>query len=588
MGKIIKISGPLIEADNMENTMVGELVRVGNLKLIGEVTLIKNGVASIQVYEETSMLQVGEDVTPTGELLSAYLAPGLLGGVFDGIERPLDKLYGLEGDFLKRGNNIDRLDTTKLWGFVPTKKVGDEVSFGDEIGFVMETKYFAHKIMVPQGVGGKIKSIKSGRFNILDKIAVIEDKNGKNHSVTMLQKWAIKTPRPYLKKHSPDVPLITGQRVIDTLFPIARGGVCAIPGPFGSGKTVVQHQLAKYCDADIIVYVGCGERGNEIVDVINEFSSIIDPKTKESLLNRLVLIANTSNMPVSAREASIYTGVTIAEYFRDMGYNVALMADSTSRYAEALREMSARLEEMPGEEGYPAYLASRLASFYERAGSVENLNKTNGSLTIIGAVSPAGGDLSEPVSQATLRVVKVFFALSSSLAYSRHFPAIDWLQSYSMYSKNLQIWFENNISTEFEKYRTFLLKILQEESNLLEIVRLIGADSLSNKEKLILDTAKIIREDFLYQSAYDDLDAFCNLKKQFRMVEAIYHYYNKLSYAVNNGVGFRELEDLNVKTKFKEMKYIADSKINDFDGILQQIDDEIDAKLDFGGEDEKL
>ena len=579
-GRVIMVSGPLVKADNMNNAMLYEVVKIGELGLTGEIIEYRDGVASIQVYEETSMLAVGQKVETTGELMCAYLAPGLLGGVFDGIERPLDKLYQNFGDFITRGASLDTLDTKKLWHFVPIKKVGDEVEFGDTIGYVMETKNFKHKILVPYNASGVITKIEEGNYTIVDNIVTLQSGN-KKVNITMLQKWPVRTPRPYLKKYSPDTPMITGQRVIDTLFPIARGGVCAIPGPFGSGKTVVQHQLAKFSDADVIVYVGCGERGNEIIDVINEFSTLVDPKTKDKLMNRTVLVANTSNMPVSAREASLYTGITIAEYFRDMGYNVALMADSTSRYAEALREMSARLEEMPGEEGYPAYLSSRLASFYERAGVVDTLGQDKGSITIIGAVSPAGGDLSEPVSQATLRIVKVYFALSSSLAYSRHFPAIDWLTSYSMYADKLKNWYENNISADFIKYRSFLQKILQEESSLLEIVRLVGSDSLSSQDRLLLETGKIIREDFLYQNAFNDEDSYSTLQKQFKMVEVIYHYYTKLLDALKNGASVRDVLSLNIKTKLQDMRYIEEGKLNKFDDLLLQIDDEVRAILDY-------
>ena len=581
-GRVIMVSGPLVKADKMENARLYEVVKIGDLGLTGEIIEYSNGVASIQVYEETSMLSVGQKVELTGELLSAYLAPGLLGGVFDGIERPLDKLYNEYGDFITRGAKIDKLDTKKLWHFVPTKKVGDYVRAGDEIGFVLETNTFKHKILVPYNMEGEITSIKEGNYTILDIVASLEY-NSKIDTITMLQKWPVRTPRVYKEKFSPSEPMITGQRVIDTLFPIARGGVCAIPGPFGSGKTVVQHQLAKFSDADVIVYVGCGERGNEIIDVINEFSSLIDPKTKNKLMDRTVLIANTSNMPVSAREASIYTGITIAEYFRDMGYNVALMADSTSRYAEALREMSARLEEMPGEEGYPAYLSSRLASFYERAGVVLTLGQEGkrGSITVIGAVSPAGGDLSEPVSQATLRIVKVYFALSSSLAYSRHFPAIDWLTSYSMYAEKLKNWYASFVGEEFERYRSFIEKTLQEESSLLEIVRLLSSDSLSSQDRLLLETGKIIREDFLYQNAFNDEDSFSSLKKQFKMIEVIFYFYNKLLDALKKGASIKVILNLSVKEKIKEMRYISDAKLGEFDEILSQIDDEINAILDY-------
>lgn len=584
-GKIIKISGPLIQADNMKDSKMFEVVFVGEKQLIGEIIELRGEVASIQVYEETSGLGVGEKVIKTGEMLSVQLAPGIVGGIYDGIQRPLDKIAQIYGNYITRGVKVDSLDKEKLWHFYPTVKVGEMVSAGDELGYVDETIAVRHKILVPFGVKGEVVTIEEGDYNIIETVAKI--KNGsKTQNVCMLQKWPVRKARPYFKKLMPSKPLITGQRVIDTLFPLAVGGVSAVPGPFGSGKTVVQHQLAKWSDADIIVYVGCGERGNEMTDVLNEFPNLIDPKTNEPLMKRTILIANTSDMPVSAREASIYTGITIAEYFRDMGYNVAIMADSTSRWAEALREMSGRLEEMPGEEGYPAYLSSRLAEFYERAGIVKNLGQEQriGSVTAIGAVSPAGGDLSEPVSQATLRIVKVFWGLSSDLAYKRHFPAIDWLQSYSLYSDRLKDWYSDNVSSEFNSYKQFISSILQDESKLLEIVRLVGSDSLSYSDRLIMETAKIIREDFLHQNAFNQFDTYTSIAKQNKMLQLIYSFYSLSKKALNNGVGIKEIINLKVKSKIAQAKYIDEKDLKLFDEILIQMNDEIDALSSQGEE----
>ena len=508
-GRIIKVAGPLIVAENMADCKVYDVVRVGKQQLIGEIIELREDKASVQVYEETSGLSVGDEVYSTGEPLSVELAPGLIEGIFDGIQRPLAEIVKKYGDRISRGISVNNLDHEKLWEFVPTAAVGDKVSAGDELGYVDETKSVRHVITVPYGISGVVKSIKGGRFNITQLVAEIED-GGKIAEVAMLRKWPVRKARPYVAKTAPSMPMVTGQRVIDTLFPIARGGCAAVPGPFGSGKTVVQHQLAKWADAQIIVYVGCGERGNEMTDVLNEFPELKDPKTGEPLMKRTVLIANTSDMPVAAREASIYTGITIAEYFRDMGYDVAIMADSTSRWAEALREMSGRQEEMPGDEGYPAYLSSRLAEFYERAGIVKVLGKKGltGSVTAIGAVSPPGGDLSEPVSQATLRIVKVFWGLSASLAYKRHFPAIDWLISYSLYADKLGEWFKENVAHDYPELRAFVMRILQEESELDEIVRLVGMDALSYKDRLTMETAKIIREDYLHQNAFHETDTY--------------------------------------------------------------------------------
>lgn len=582
-GKIVKVSGPLVQADNMQDCRLFDVVKIGKLMLTGEIIEMRNGIASIQVYEDTSMLSVGEDVVSTGEPLSVELAPGIVGRIFDGIQRPLDELREKFGNRIVRGMQANSLDRTKFWHFYPTCKVGENLESGDELGYVDETIAIKHKILVPQGVCGVVEKIEEGDFKIDDTVAVL--KNGsKTFNVQMLQKCAIRRNRPYAKKLPLVEPMVTGQRVIDTLFPIARGGVAGVPGPFGSGKTIVQHQLAKWADADIIVYIGCGERGNEMTDVMNEFPTLLDPKTKQPLIKRTILIANTSDMPVSAREASIYTGITIAEYFRDMGYNVALMADSTSRWAEALREMSGRLEEMPGDEGYPAYLSSRLAEFYERAGLVETLGTKprKGSVTVIGAVSPPGGDLSEPVSQATLRVVKTFWGLSSSLAYRRHFPAIDWLQSYSLYSTQLAPWFENNVSTNFAGLKAFVMNILQEEGSLLEIIRLVGADSLSSKDRLTLDAAKMIREDFLHQNAFDSVDTYSSLKKQCKMLEVIKLYYDGCMNAISDGIGINELLNMKAKQKIARAKYIDEAALGEFEVIKRELASQLKALYSMG------
>ena len=509
-GKIVKVSGPLIVAENMQDVKMYDVVRVSERRLIGEVIELRGDRASIQVYEETSMLGPGEEVVSTNAPLSVELAPGLIEGIFDGIQRPLNQLVKKSGDRIGRGIEVSAVSHTKKWNFVPKVKPGDKVVAGDIIGTVRENEVIEHRIMIPFGMSGKITAVYEGEKTVDDIVAALEDSEGNSHFVTMLQKWPVRKGRPYREKTSPEMPMITGQRVIDTLFPIAKGGVAAVPGPFGSGKTVVQHQLAKWADADIIVYVGCGERGNEMTDVLNEFPNLLDPKTGQPLMKRTVLIANTSDMPVAAREASIYTGITIAEYFRDMGYNVAIMADSTSRWAEALREMSGRLEEMPGEEGYPAYLGSRLAEFYERAGIVKLLGSDDrtGSVTAIGAVSPPGGDMSEPVSQATLRIVKVFWGLSASLAYKRHFPAIDWLTSYSLYSDRLAGWYADNVAPDYNTYRAAAMRVLQEEAQLDEIVRLVGVDALSPRDRLTMEAAKSIREDYLHQNAFHETDTY--------------------------------------------------------------------------------
>ena len=575
-GRIIKVAGPLIIAENMADCELFDVVRVSDKNLIGEIIELRGDKASVQVYEETSGLKVGDTVVSTDAPLSVELGPGLIESIFDGIQRPLDKVYEKYGDRISRGIKVDSIDHEKKWDFKSTVKVGDAVTAGDFIGEVQETSIVNHKIMVPFGVSGKVKSVKSGSFNVTEDVAVIETEKG-DVGVKMMQKWAVRRGRPYKSKINPDMPMVTGQRVIDTLFPIAKGGVAAVPGPFGSGKTVVQHQLAKWADADIIVYIGCGERGNEMTDVLNEFPALKDPKSGEPLMKRTVLIANTSDMPVAAREASIYTGITIAEYFRDMGYNVAIMADSTSRWAEALREMSGRLEEMPGEEGYPAYLSSRLAEFYERAGIVNALcsGERKGSVTAIGAVSPQGGDLSEPVSQATLRIVKVFWGLSSSLAYKRHFPAIDWLISYSLYADKLSDWYNRNVSADFTKMRSFAAAILQEESSLEEIVRLVGVDALSYKDRLTLETAKSVREDYLHQNAFHEVDTYTSLDKQYKILKLIYDFHRLGNEALDKGADFKTIINLPVREKIGRAKYVPESELD----RITQADAEIVSAL---------
>ncbi len=579
VGRIVKVSGPLIVAENMADVKVYDVVKVGADELIGEVIELRCDRASIQVYEETSGLGVGDKVVSTGEPLSVELAPGIIGGIYDGIQRPLEKIVEKHGDRITRGIRVDKIDRDKKWNFIPLVKVGDTVNAGDPIGYVKETPIVEHKILVPYGVNGKITSIKSGEFTVVETIASLETEGGKKKELTMLTRWPVRVPRPYKEKQSPDMPMVTGQRVIDTLFPIARGGVAAVPGPFGSGKTVVQHQLAKWADAQIIVYVGCGERGNEMTDVLNEFPELKDPATGEPLMKRTVLIANTSDMPVAAREASIYTGITIAEYFRDMGYNVAIMADSTSRWAEALREMSGRLEEMPGDEGYPAYLASRLAEFYERAGIVKVLGSSDtvGSVSAIGAVSPPGGDLSEPVSQATLRIVKVFWGLSASLAYKRHFPAIDWLISYSLYADRMADWYNKNVGEDFVKLRAFIMNVLQEEANLDEIVRLVGVDALSYRDRMTLETAKMVREDYLHQNAFHETDTYTSLDKQYRMLKLIKKFHDLGIEAVDRYADLDEILAIPAKEKIGRAKYIDESELSKFDEISEELEKEMRA-----------
>lgn len=574
-GTIKKVAGPLVVAEGMHNANMFDVVRVSDQRLIGEIIEIHGDQASIQVYEETAGLGPGEPVESIGEPLSVELGPGLIGSIFDGIQRPLADIMEATGTNLKRGIEIPPLNREKKWRFVPSVLVGSEVEAGDIIGTVNETDIVIHKIMVPYGLKGTITSIEEGDFTVLDTIAVLEKEDKTKENITLMQKWPVRRGRPYKQKLSPDKPLITGQRVIDTLFPIAKGGVAAIPGPFGSGKTVVQHQLAKWADTDIVVYIGCGERGNEMTDVLNEFPELKDPKTGNSLMERTVLIANTSDMPVAAREASIYVGITIAEYFRDMGYSVALMADSTSRWAEALREMSGRLEEMPGEEGYPAYLASRLAQFYERAGRVISLGKEGreGALSAIGAVSPPGGDLSEPVTQATLRIVKVFWGLDANLAYSRHFPAINWLNSYSLY--DMGKWFNANVSDRWTDLKARIMKLLNDEAELDEIVKLVGMDALSATDRLKLEAARSIREDFLHQDAFHEDDTYTNLEKQYLMMDLVLKYYDVSLDNLKN-ISIDDLVKLPVRERIGRFKYVKIENIKkEYEDILEQLNDEI-------------
>ena len=575
-GKITKVSGPLIEASGLSDANIYDVVEVSKDKLIGEIIEMRGDVASIQVYEETTGIGPGDPVVSTGHPLSVELGPGMLRHMYDGIQRPLEKLEDLAGSFLTRGVTAPPLNRETKWEFVPTKNVGDEVVAGDVLGTVEETLVLTHKIMVPYGINGRIKDIKSGEYTVDSTIAVIETENG-DKEINMIQEWPVRQARPSRRKLDPNEPLVTGQRVIDTFFPVAKGGTSAIPGPFGSGKTVVQHQIAKFADADMVVYVGCGERGNEMTDVLNEFPELIDPKTGESIMERTILIANTSNMPVAAREASIYTGITLGEYFRDMGYNVAMMADSTSRWAEALREMSGRLEEMPGDEGFPAYLASRIADFYERSGKVEVLGNRDevGSLTVIGAVSPPGGDLSEPVTQATLRIVKVFWGLDYDLSYQRHFPAINWLNSYSLYQDKMDRYIDNNFDESFSTMRKRAMSLLQQESSLVEVVRLVGRDALSDDDKLKLNVTKSIREDYLQQNAFHDVDTYCSLKKQNIMLDLILYNYDRSLEALANGIELEKLENLPVHEKITRAKFVHEDEIGKLTDIKNEIDQEI-------------
>ncbi len=582
-GKISKIAGPLVVATGMREANMFDVVRVSDSKLIGEIIEMHGDRASIQVYEETSGLGTGEPVESTGEPLSVELGPGLIEGIFDGIQRPLEKIRELVGNSLVRGVEVPALDRDKKWHFVPKAKPGDKVVGGDILGTVQETEIVEHRIMVKPGVVGTVKSIAEGDYTVTEQIGSIETANGEELPVTLMQKWPVRRGRPFEKKLAPNVPLVTGQRVVDTLFPIAKGGVAAIPGPFGSGKTVTQHQLAKWAEADIVVYIGCGERGNEMTDVLNEFPELIDPHTGKSLMERTVLIANTSDMPVAAREASIYTGITIAEYFRDMGYSVALMADSTSRWAEALREMSGRLEEMPGEEGYPAYLGSRLAQFYERAGRVISLGSDGreGALSVIGAVSPPGGDISEPVSQATLRIVKVFWGLDSALAYKRHFPAINWLTSYSLYADSLGSWFNENVSDEWTTLRARLMALLSDEASLDEIVKLVGMDALSPTDRLKMETARSIREDFLHQLAFHEVDTYSSLRKQYLMMKLVLRFYDGSLDALKKGADIEKLVSIPSRESIGRFKYVPEKDIEDtYKTVCAAIDSEIKAAVD--------
>ncbi len=586
-GVIKKVSGPLVIASGMKDANMYDVVHVSELNLIGEIIEMHDDRASIQVYEETSGLGPGEPVVSTEFPLSVELGPGLIGSIYDGIQRPLDEIMKQIGTNLNRGVSVPALSREKIWNFTATAKVGDAVSAGDIIGTVDETPVVKHKIMIPVGVFGEITSIKDGEFKVDDVVCKVKTADGQTREITMMQRWPVRRGRPYAEKLPPETPLVTGQRVIDTLFPISKGGVAAIPGPFGSGKTVVQHQLAKWAAADIVVYIGCGERGNEMTDVLNEFPEIIDPRTGSSLMQRTVLIANTSDMPVAAREASIYTGITIAEYFRDMGYSVALMGDSTSRWAEALREMSGRLEEMPGEEGYPAYLGSRLAGFYERAGQVVALggDKRHGALSVIGAVSPPGGDISEPVSQATLRIVKVFWGLDASLAYKRHFPAINWLTSYSLYADTLLPWFESNVDEEWMTLRARIIRLLSDEAELEEIVKLVGVDSLSASDRLKLEAARSIREDYLHQNAFHETDTYTSLRKQLLMMKLVMAYYDKAQKALDLGAETSDVLRLAVRETIGRFKYEKEDNIDKaFSEVTLELEKQINELQMKGGE----
>ena len=575
-GRIQKISGPLVIAEGMRDANMFDVVRVGEQQLIGEIIEIHGDRASIQVYEETAGLGRGDRVVSTGAPLSAELGPGLATTIYDGIQRPLERMYEAAGPNIKKGINLPALDRTAKWKFVATASVGDKVEAGDILGYVDETEVIRHKIMVPYGIAGTVESLASGEYTVTDKVGAIHTSNG-YFDVTLMQKWPVRKSRPYSRKLPPSEPMITGQRSIDTLFPIAMGGTACVPGPFGSGKTVVQHQLAKWSNVDIVVYIGCGERGNEMTDVLNEFPEIRDPRTGESLMKRTVLIANTSDMPVAAREASIYTGITIAEYYRDMGYSVAVIAGSTSRWAEALREMSGRLEEMPGDEGYPAYLTSRLAQFYERAGAVECLGKDSryGALSAIGAVSPQGGDISEPVTQATLRIVKVFWGLDSSLAYRRHFPAINWLNSYSLYKDRLGEWYTKNVDPNWNSLVAQMSTILQEEAGLDEIVKLVGVDALSPTDRLTLEVARSVREDFLQQNAFSDTDSYSSLKKQYAILSLILYFRDRALDALGKGADIEKLSSLACREKVGRAK---DADPETYEAVYASVRSEIDSE----------
>ena len=590
MGKIIKVSGPLVVADGMADASMADVVRVGEQQLIGEILNMTGDRASIQVYEETSGLGPGADVVTTGAPLSVELGPGLIENIYDGIQRPLEEIVRRVGANITRGIQVPPLNREKLWQFTPVAAIGDAVTAGDVLGTVPETEVVLHKIMVPNGLTGTVEWLaEAGQYNITQPVARVRTANGEVRELTMVQKWPVRVGRPYKKKFPPERPLQSGQRVIDTMFPIAKGGTAAVPGPFGSGKTVVQHQLAKWSDVDIVIYIGCGERGNEMTDVLREFPELTDPRTGESLMKRTVLIANTSDMPVAAREASVYTGITIAEYFRDMGYDVAVIADSTSRWAEALREMSGRLEEMPGEEGYPAYLASRLSQFYERAGVVQCMGseERTGSLTAVGAVSPPGGDLSEPVAQATMRIVKVFWSLDASLAYRRHFPAINWLNSYSLYLDSVTPWFDENLGPEFIANRNRAMHLLQEENELNEIVQLVGKDSLSARDQLTLEIARMLREDFLQQNAFMDVDSYSSFDRQKRLMALILHYEDLCRDAIAKGVALEDLYTLPAREKLGWAKYAsAEEYADNYQQVQTEMEREIAALIKKAGEDE--
>ena len=584
-GKIVKVAGPLVVAEGMDEANIYDVVKVGSKGLIGEIIEMRGDKASIQVYEETSGIGPGDPVVTTGEPLSVELGPGLIESMFDGIQRPLDAFLKAAGtNFLSRGVHVKSLNREKKWAFESSVKVGDSVQAGDVVGVVQETPVVEHRIMVPFGIEGTIKEIKSGEFTVEETIAVIATDKG-DKEVQLMQKWPVRKGRPYARKLNPIEPMTTGQRVIDTFFPVAKGGAAAVPGPFGAGKTVVQHQIAKWGDAEIVVYVGCGERGNEMTDVLNEFPELKDPKTGESLMKRTVLIANTSNMPVAAREASIYTGITIAEYFRDMGYSVSIMADSTSRWAEALREMSGRLEEMPGDEGYPAYLGSRLADYYERAGKVITLGKDGreGAVTAIGAVSPPGGDISEPVTQSTLRIVKVFWGLDAQLAYKRHFPSINWLSSYSLYLEKMGSWMDENVAEDWSALRNEAMALLQEEANLEEIVRLVGIDALSEGDRLKLEVAKSIREDYLQQNAFHEVDTYASLGKQYKMLKAVLSFQVEAKRALDAGVYLDKILKLPIRDRIARSKYIPENEINKIDDIIVELKQVIDNLISEGG-----
>ncbi len=584
-GTIKKVAGPLVIASGMRDANMSDVVRVSERRLIGEIIEMHGDEASIQVYEETSGLGPGEPVESTGAPMSVELGPGLITSIYDGIQRPLDDIMKISGNNLQRGVEVASLKRDKKWNFVPVAKAGDEVEAGDVLGTVQETAVVEQKIMVPYGISGKVKEIKSGEFTVEEVVAVVTTKDG-DKELTMMQKWPVRKGRPYVKKLPLDAPLVTGQRVVDMFFPIAKGGVAAVPGPFGSGKTVIQHQLAKWAEADIVVYIGCGERGNEMTDVLNEFPELKDPKTGRSLMERTVLIANTSDMPFAAREASIYTGITIAEYFRDMGYSVALMADSTSRWAEALREMSGRLEEMPGEEGYPAYLGSRLAEFYERAGRVVSLGKDarEGALSVIGAVSPPGGDTSEPVSQATLRIVKVFWGLDAALAYKRHFPAINWLTSYSLYLDNMQGWFNGTVAEDWMEGRQKMMSLLTEEAALEEIVQMVGMDALSPGDRLKMEAARSIREDFLHQNSFHEVDTYTPLRKQYLMMKLVLAFYEQATEALGKGASMKVLLGMDVRERIGRYKYTTAENIEaEYEKIMNELSAEVSGA--FGKED---